>query len=73
MKQFSALRMIRQSLGMSQCELARRAGIRQPLVSELETGRLFPGEEISKRLADALGVPPEVLFNGPAAAEDNDD
>ena len=48
------MRIIRQKKGISQKELAKRVGITQAYVSEIETGMRRPGYELFLRLADAL-------------------
>jgi transcriptional regulator with XRE-family HTH domain len=57
------LRALRERKGWSQAALAKRAGIRQATVSDLETGR---SRSISlgvlERLADALEEAPGALF-----------
>ncbi|MBO0881234.1 MAG: helix-turn-helix transcriptional regulator [Mycobacterium sp.] len=46
----------RMTLGMSQTELARRAGVTQPAVSRLEGGGGVPTLPVLDRLGRALGV-----------------
>ncbi len=58
----NSLKMTRHLAGLSQYEVGRRSGISQPLVSNLERGHLRPSQELRLRLADALGVPADVLF-----------
>ena len=53
----SRLRWWRQHRGLSQLELAGRAGISQRHVSFLELGRASASREMVSRLADALNVP----------------
>ena len=53
----SRLRWWRQHRGLSQLELAGRAGISQRHVSFLELGRASASREMVLRLADALNVP----------------
>jgi len=51
------LKRFRESRGWSQRELAQRAGIPQPTVGYLETGRRSGlTVETARRIADALGV-----------------
>jgi transcriptional regulator with XRE-family HTH domain len=48
----------RRLLGLTQAELAERAGVLQASVSDLERGRVaLPGADARRRLAAALGVP----------------
>jgi transcriptional regulator with XRE-family HTH domain len=53
----SRLRWWRQHRGLSQLELAGRAGISQRHLSFLELGRASASREMVLRLADALNVP----------------
>jgi len=41
--------------GMTQEELARRVGTRQPNIARLESGRRTPSLDLLRRVADALG------------------
>jgi transcriptional regulator with XRE-family HTH domain len=53
-----ALREVREALGMSQLELAKRAKVAQGYISDLEAGtKKNPGIVVLKRLAKALRVP----------------
>lgn len=57
---FIVLRMLR---GLSQAELARRAGIRPNQVSRYETGQVLPQLGQLEKILDALDVGlPELLF-----------
>lgn len=47
---------------MSQVELARKAGIKQPVLSRIETGEANPSLDSAIRLAQALGVGLDDLF-----------
>lgn len=58
-----ALREMREQLGLTQVELAERAGIDQTTVSKLELGTMQnPSWPVVAKLARALGVNPEDLF-----------
>jgi transcriptional regulator with XRE-family HTH domain len=46
----------RKAAGLSQSELAGRAGVRQQAISQLESGQYLPRQELVETLADALGV-----------------
>lgn len=48
---------------MSQSELARRTGIRQPSVSAFEAGRVQPRPETLARILEATRVRPSVLLS----------
>jgi transcriptional regulator with XRE-family HTH domain len=51
------IRKAREAMGLSQAELARRAGTSIPQLNRLENGtRADPGLQLLKRLARALGV-----------------
>ncbi len=52
------IRQLRETKKLSQQELARKARVSQPYLSQLEAGTYRnPGIEILRRLAKALGVP----------------
>ena len=46
----------REYLGLTQAEVARRMGISQPALSQLESPRARPRRQTVRRLAEALGV-----------------
>ncbi len=52
-----ALRVIRERSGLSVSALARRAGVSQPHLSNIESGRRHASPAVARRLADALEVP----------------
>ncbi|WP_326825450.1 helix-turn-helix domain-containing protein [Streptosporangium sp. NBC_01639] len=58
----------RVELGLSQAELAERAGMTQPQVSRLETGGVTPTLALLRRLAGALDAELSVVFKPHAAA-----
>ncbi|MEU4539027.1 MULTISPECIES: helix-turn-helix domain-containing protein [unclassified Streptosporangium] len=58
----------RTELGLSQAELAERAGMTQPQVSRLETGGVTPTLALLRRLAKALDADLNVTFTPHAAA-----
>ena len=51
------------SLGMTQADLAEKAGIHRPDLSDLENGRHSPTLETVEKIAKALGVPPKCLVS----------
>ncbi len=54
----AVLRRLRREQDLTQQEVAKRAGISQPLVSFIETGsKGNPTIRVLKKLAKALGVP----------------
>jgi transcriptional regulator with XRE-family HTH domain len=50
------LRLVRRRAGLTQAELARRAGTSQPVVSAYEHGRRDPGVATLRRLVAAAGA-----------------
>ena len=56
------LRTIRKRRGLDQVELARLAGVAQPSISLLETGRRGAQTRTLQKLADALNVPVAAFF-----------
>ena len=56
------VRLIRQALGISQAELARRVGVNASLLSRAERGEVRPWPRLRRAAAEALGVPEAVLF-----------
>ena len=56
------LREFREAKGLTQVEVAKKAGVTQPYIAKLESGdKKNPSLAILKRLAKALGVPVEEL------------
>jgi ribosome-binding protein aMBF1 (putative translation factor) len=49
-----AVRHRREELGITQAELAARAGLQQPAIARFETGGTMPTIPMLERLADAL-------------------
>lgn len=64
----SHVRQRRQALGLSQVELAGRAGLTRQSVSAIEAGRATPGVDVALAIARVLGAKVEELF-GEAAGE----
>jgi len=62
------LRQVRLSAGLSQSELARRAGISRQALSAIESGAYQPGVTVALRLAAELGTTVENLFDGARAS-----
>src|SRR5262245_62784274 len=62
------LRGVRETNGLTQAELAERAGVSRQLVSAVEAGRNTPSVEGALRIARALGTSVEELFGDPAPA-----
>ncbi|WP_283137690.1 helix-turn-helix domain-containing protein [Rhizohabitans arisaemae] len=57
-----AVRLRREELGLSQTELARRAGLKQPAVARFEAGGTMPTIPMLERLAGALDMRLTVEF-----------
>ena len=51
-----AVRLRRESLGLSQEALAEKAGIHRTYVSSIELGKVRVGLEVAKKVANGLGV-----------------
>ncbi len=70
------MRQVRTDKGMSQADLAQRAGLQPSAVSHFESGRRAPSFDNLRALADALGVSTDHLLGretkpgvaGPVAA-----
>jgi transcriptional regulator with XRE-family HTH domain len=56
-----AVRQLRTAKGLSQEELAHRAGVHLTWIGRLESGAANPSWAITKRVADGLGVPHSLL------------
>jgi transcriptional regulator with XRE-family HTH domain len=66
------LRKLREGVGLSRAELARKAAVPASTLRDWEAGRGFPGLPVLVRLAAALGVTVEQIAEGvedPADAE----
>lgn len=68
-----ALQVIRERSGLSVSELARRSGISQPHLSNIETGRRGASPAVMKALAHALAVPVLALCAELPGTEQPDD
>ena len=62
------IRQIRADAGLTQSELARRAGIRQASISKFESGRERPRPETFARILDAARVRPGIALQRHRAA-----
>lgn len=56
------LKVRRAAAGMSQRELARASGVKQPLIAAIETGTRQPSEAVRVALEDAIRVRPSQLL-----------
>ena len=66
-----ALRVIRERSGLSVTQLARLAGLSQPHLSNIETGRRQASPATVRRLADVLHVPVLALIADPGSLENS--
>lgn len=57
------IRAHREAFAFSQQEFARESGISRATLSKIEQGRIYPSIQIRKKLATALGVGPQELWN----------
>jgi HTH-type transcriptional regulator / antitoxin HipB len=57
-----AVRLRREQLGLTQAELAERAGLKQPAVARFEAGGTMPTIPMLERLAEALEMRLSVQF-----------
>jgi len=65
-----AIRRERSSLGISQDELARRAGLHRTYISDLERGARNPSVGTILKIADALQVTVSELFQASESGPD---
>lgn len=65
-----SLRTARLNAGLTQAELAARAGVSRQLVGAVEAGRHLPRVDAALALAATLGIHVESLFGSPDAAVD---
>lgn len=57
------VRELREALGMTQAELAERAGVRRATVNRIENARVTAIDlEVLEKIADALGVEPGFII-----------
>ena len=54
------MRDLRETAGISGKRLAAAAGVTQPTISKIETGKMLPSAEMVTRLAEAIGLDAEV-------------
>jgi transcriptional regulator with XRE-family HTH domain len=57
------IKRMRMHKGFSQVELARRSGVSQPAISQIESGTKTPTLDTLRKLAKALGVPVSELID----------
>ena len=59
----SRIREHREAFACSQQEFAEESGISRATLSKIEQGRIYPSMQIRRKLAKALGVGPQELWN----------
>ena len=57
----TTLREARRRRKFTQDELAAKSGVDQTHISSIETGRRIPSDDVTERLAKALGIAPSKL------------
>lgn len=65
----AAIRSHRETLGLSQAEVARRAGVTGQLVWRYEHGRVEPSVSLLARVAEALGTTIDEILRTARTAE----
>jgi len=60
--QSNRIRTVREAIGMTQRDLATKAGLSQSTLSNLERGDVSPRVDSLRRLAPVLNVPPGELL-----------
>lgn len=65
----ATVRVVRELLGISLTDLAARAGIAKPYLSQIETGVKQPSATVARALANGMGVQLESITY-PASAPD---
>lgn len=58
----SNIKKYRKKLDLSQMKLAEAVGTSTSYIGEIETRKKFPSVEMIQRIADALNIPPYILF-----------
>lgn len=66
----NVIRRLRERAGLTQAELAERAGTSQPTVAAYESGRKSPSLQTLQRLADSAGLNLDVRFHPPLTRVD---
>jgi transcriptional regulator with XRE-family HTH domain len=59
----SWIREHREAFACSQQEFAEESGISRATLSKIEQGRIYPSMQVRRKLAKALGVGPQELWN----------
>ena len=53
----------REAFACSQQEFAKESGISRATLSKIEQGHIYPSRQVRRKLANALGVSPQELWN----------
>ncbi len=53
----------REAFACSQQEFAEESGVSRATLSKIEQGHIYPSRQVRKKLARALGVGPQELWN----------
>lgn len=61
-----AVKVARLNAGLTMTELAKGAGVTQPFISQVESGKITPSISTLYRLAQVLGIAPSALLPAPA-------
>jgi len=64
---------MRLRMGISQSELARRAGYSHEFISQVERGIKTPSIKALQKIASGLGVPPSALMENHNAGKENEE
>ena len=64
-----AVRALREKAGLSQAQLAKKVGTKQPGIARVESGRTVPSLELLHKIAAAAGRRLQVRFAAPAPAQ----
>jgi transcriptional regulator with XRE-family HTH domain len=57
------IRTLRRAQGLTQAQLARRVGVAQPYINEIERGKKRPSVDVLERLCDSLGGSADYLLD----------
>lgn len=66
------IRLLRESHELTQEDLAKKLNIRQPSVSQWETGRTIPTLSMQRAIADEFNTKRRVIFRELVEAEDHE-
>jgi transcriptional regulator with XRE-family HTH domain len=66
------IKALRESEGLTQSELAKRAGLTQAAISQFEEGKRVPSTRAIQKIADGLGVSLDTLVSESSASQQDD-